>query len=327
MPVERNVISASEPYIYEAFGMTIKSEFPVPELVTDVDPESKPDVEYRLVPRARTMRDNSVEYVDGKLYIQILGAAQFCIEGGKVVTVSPTEGGSWDKIRLYLLGTCMGALLLQRGILPLHGSAVAIDGKAYIFVGNSGAGKSTLAASLLRHGASFLSDDIAAVYWDPDGTPHVSFAYPQQKLWRDSLDHFGMDAREYRMVMDGEDKYAVPLRQGKRTLHAPLAGIYELDYPTDTGHPLQLTDSTRLEGIHLLLVHTYRNTLIRLMGLEKWHFEHVVSLLENVLMRRLIRPAGQGTVQQAASTILNDIRREKDHVATIHFSRAAVQKK
>ena len=38
----------------------------------------------------------------------------------------------------------MGALLMQRKILPLHGSAIAIDGKAYAFVGDSGAGKSTL---------------------------------------------------------------------------------------------------------------------------------------------------------------------------------------
>ena len=36
-----------------------------------------------------------------------------------------------DKIRLLFLGTCMGALLIQRKILPLHGSAIEIDGKAY----------------------------------------------------------------------------------------------------------------------------------------------------------------------------------------------------
>ena len=35
-----------------------------------------------------------------------------------------------DIIRLYILGTCMGAILMQRKILPLHGSAIAINGKA-----------------------------------------------------------------------------------------------------------------------------------------------------------------------------------------------------
>ena len=68
-----------------------------------------------------------------------------------------------DKIRLYILGTCMGALLMQRKILPLHGSAIAIDGKAYAFVGDSGAGKSTLASAFLSKGYKLLSDDVIAV--------------------------------------------------------------------------------------------------------------------------------------------------------------------
>ena len=40
----------------------------------------------------------------------------------------------------------------EKDILPLHGSAVAINGKAYAFMGNSGAGKSTLASALINQG-------------------------------------------------------------------------------------------------------------------------------------------------------------------------------
>ena len=49
--------------------------------------------------------------------------------------VSPLKRYDEDVIRLYILGTCMGAILMQRRIFPLHGSAVAINGKAYAFVG------------------------------------------------------------------------------------------------------------------------------------------------------------------------------------------------
>ena len=38
----------------------------------------------------------------------------------------------------YLLGTCMGTILMQRKILPLHGSAIEIEGKVYAIVGDSG---------------------------------------------------------------------------------------------------------------------------------------------------------------------------------------------
>ena len=73
------------------------------------------------------------------------------------------NGANEDHVRLYILGTCMGALLLQRKILPLHGSAIAINGKAYAIVGDSGAGKSTLASAFLNKGYQLLSDDVIPV--------------------------------------------------------------------------------------------------------------------------------------------------------------------
>ena len=79
--------------------------------------------------------------------IRIPDTAIFSIQEGKQIIVSPMGNTCEDKIRLYILGICMGALLMQRGILPLHGSAINIDGKVYAILGNSGAGKSTLAAA------------------------------------------------------------------------------------------------------------------------------------------------------------------------------------
>ena len=70
--------------------------------------------------------------------------------------------------RLYILGTCMGAILMQRKILPLHGSVIAIDGKAYAIVGDSGAGKSTLASAFLKRGYQLLTDDVIAVSFSED---------------------------------------------------------------------------------------------------------------------------------------------------------------
>lgn len=45
----------------------------------------------------------------------------------------------------------------------LHATAVAVEGRGFLFVGPSGSGKSTLALQLLGHGAELISDDIVAL--------------------------------------------------------------------------------------------------------------------------------------------------------------------
>src|SRR5690625_2743072 len=107
------------------------------------------------------------------------------IENGKSISVSPFEGSDDGQIRLNILGTCMGVILMQKKILPIHGSCIAIKGKAYEIVGDSGAGKSTLASTFINQGFQLLTDDVIAVKLSEDNIPIVTPSYPYQKLWQD----------------------------------------------------------------------------------------------------------------------------------------------
>ena len=89
----------------------------------------------------------------------------------------------------------MGAICTQRKNLPLHGSAVVMNGKAYAFVGESGAGKSTLASAFLSKDYRLLSDDVIPVTLSPDHIPYITPAYPQQKLWLESLNELGLESK------------------------------------------------------------------------------------------------------------------------------------
>lgn len=71
-------------------------------------------------------------------------------------------------------------LLLRQleGRLAMHGSAVAKDGRAIVFLGRSGAGKSTMAAAMCSRGAELLADDAVAI--DPGSEARTWTILPRE---------------------------------------------------------------------------------------------------------------------------------------------------
>ena len=83
----------------------------------------------------------------------------------------------------------MGALLHQRGLLAIHGSAVRNDKNTCIITGKSGVGKSSLAAGLLELGYTLVADDISVIGNLENGGFFVHPGIPSLKLWKDVLLH------------------------------------------------------------------------------------------------------------------------------------------
>ena len=125
------------------------------------------------------------------------------------------------KSALYLLGSARGALLHQRGLLPLHANAVVLAGRAIAFCGHSGAGKSTIAAWFHDRGDPILADDICAVDGAATGEIIAYPGVPRLRLWRDALEKGGREASGYRRSFDSLDKWDVPI--GPPSPPVPLA--------------------------------------------------------------------------------------------------------
>ncbi|HEX2952474.1 MAG TPA: aldolase, partial [Bacillota bacterium] len=178
------------PYFYRVFGLTVFSEYELPELET-IDPLEKPDLRIILGETPQELEGATVhrphlQIAPQSLLLRIRSAGGFWVRDGKEIILNPLPDAPPENVRLFLLGSAFGALLYQRGILPIHGSALVHQGQAFILTGVTGAGKSTLAAALVHRGCKLLTDDVAAVTFDDIGTPWVQPAYPQQKLWQDS---------------------------------------------------------------------------------------------------------------------------------------------
>ncbi|WP_160032899.1 aldolase [Paenibacillus sp. An7] len=301
-------------YLYRAFGLKIWSEIPLPELI-DIELTSSNEVDIHIelgnledIAEDWNIAEQNFQYRNAALLFEIPDLALFEVSGGRRVLISPkngVSGVSMARIRLYLLGTCMGAILMQRGTLPLHGSAVMIGQSAYAFLGDSGVGKSTLSAALANQGYPLLSDDVVAVHYTKGfAGPIVSPAYPQQKLNAYSMDMLQMESAGFEVIMD-EFKYAVPRRDKFYVDDVPLAGVFEL-LPT-TENNITVEPIYALSGIHLLQAHTYRLALIKRMSMLQWHFSSVTQLAGVLPMNRISRPLDGRTVHNLVDTVLQTV--------------------
>ena len=120
---------------------------------------------------------------------------------------------------IHVIGTFFGRFLI-------HGAAVSLDNKAFLFLGKSGSGKSTLSTDLAKQKTSFMGDDLVLLYMK-DGVPVVGSLLFQAKLHVDNA----------------EEKTNIDVPEEMHTgycLSAPLEAVYlvqQSGLPTSTIEP------------------------------------------------------------------------------------------
>jgi hypothetical protein len=306
----KSMIKVENNVVYKAFGLSIKSEIPLPQLPrlgTDVG--SNIDVVVTKGDFSKKWFDlvgeNQIVYIEENFIMYKFGdIGIFKIEDGNKISVFPLKDFDEDTAGVIILGTCMGAILIQRKVLPLHGSAVAINGKAYAIVGDSGAGKSTLARGFINSGFRILTDDVIAVSLK-DNIPCVTPSYPQQKLWRDSLTSFGIKTDDFTSILGRANKFCVPISKHYFSNPLPLAGIIEL-IKTEMKDTI-ISPIENLKRFYTFYYHTYRNNFIHKSGLMDWHFQTSAKILKQVDMYQLQRPVSGCNSSELVSKILMTI--------------------
>ncbi|MFA9558207.1 aldolase [Evansella sp. AB-rgal1] len=304
--------------IYYAFRLTIHSDFILPELEAKEVGATQVDLEIRRrklreIPSTILPTQSYFYIKENYCLFQIPNIAAFLVENGTSITVSPMVENKEDVIRLYLLGTCMGILLIQRGILPLHGSAVVLDGKAYAIVGDSGAGKSTLASSFIEKGYTLMTDDIIPVVFNEENEPIVIPTYPHQKLWLQTLEQYEKDHNDFQPIAYRETKYSVPVSDQFCKEPVPLAGLFELE-ATDTREVI-FHSIEKLDIFQTLFKHTFRNFVVTESGLMDWHFQTSIKLASKVTLTKIERPKDRFTANEISNEIIHQFsKRESNQV-------------
>lgn len=296
---------------YTAFGLTISSEVSFPELMPIQKVGDDVDILFGRVPKEIShpiIKNKNCQVSENQLLFYAVGVGHYFVENGNRIIVQPDEYADMGNVRLFILGTAFGALLLQRGVLPIHGSSIIVNGLCTIFTGASGVGKSTLSSAFQKSGFSFLADDLSVITFDDGGKPLVQPGYPQQKLCRDSIEIYGENTCHLRLIDPDTDKYALPAHKHFMSSPVRLAAIFEL-IPQDC-LKVEARMISGVEKLKVLMRNIYRVELLQLLGLKTEFLKLCLNIVKDATFYYLTRPMDSFLLEEQMSLVKEYTRSE-----------------
>ncbi|WP_374405287.1 hypothetical protein [Pelagerythrobacter sp.] len=281
-------------HTYLLFGQRFRSDIALPELGPELARDSRRDDTTAIVIRRGAVPEDGTQVgpqigpfshaAPDALWLRIPNIARYLVQGGNRVTYAPEPGIDDDSVRVFLLGSCIGTLLLQRGQLVLHGNAFAIGDGCALCVGPSGAGKSTLAARMMQRGHPVIADDVCPI--DAEGRAIPGMA--RMKLWQDTADRLAIDTSRLRRIRPGLAKYDLPMGETFHAQPLPVRAIYVLSpWNRETFAVKELSGLAKFQALR---DNTYRFRFLKGMALGPGHMRQCGDLAARVPVAELHRP-------------------------------------
>lgn len=301
-------------YWFRAYRLVFVASIPIPEMITiegDPGPEYPPDVVITEDDFPDHLSDalesSAVHEVNAQaLLLRVAGVGRYLVREGREILIDPEPDATAHDVRVYLLGTCLGVLLHQRGLFILHASGVVTHLGAMVFAGASGAGKSTLLAELLRRGHKMIVDDVCAIRFDDESRPIVLPAYPRTRLWADAAARFDVDTETLPRTRSTWDKFERQVADQFSDHEAHLTHVFHLAEPHD-GAEFLVEPLSPFEAFTTLIEHTYRGVLLDGLDLRASHFELASRAASSVKVIRVRRPAGSYRLEELADLVLGGL--------------------
>lgn len=297
---------------YRAFGLTLGSELVLPGL-PETNDEPTVRIQRGVVPPwegEATIQYGERFRIRGQRCAITFKALPFSglVTDGNLIRFDADPADD-EAAALHVLGSCTGALLFQRGLVPIHGNTIETPAGAVMVVGRIGTGKSTTTMALVQRGHRLLADDISAVSLD-EPQPCVIPGFPRLKLWRATLDAFGLDCRALRRLRNGLDKYHYPVEDRFCAVPRRLVALYIL-HPAESPE-VSVRRLTGVDKLDALRPHLYK---IRFRdAVRNWPplLSKLCRVADNARVSIIHRPREGNSIQAVADAIERDLAAPED---------------
>ncbi len=302
--------------IYRFSGLRIVSDFPLLGLPVCRNEAKAPcEVVIRCAPIPEEVASATAKFLDGHysgtyngrevLLSRALG--RFLLRAGEEILIDLAPASNDDDVRAYLLGAVFGTLCHQRGITPLHASAIDMADGCVAFVGASGAGKSTLVAALARRGHEIIADDECFLQLGSNGDVQAWPGISRIRLWEDARAALGFDSPRVEQEMQGHNKCPVTVCPPRNPIQSrPLRRVYQLQRV-----PNGVTEVTRLHGadaVEVLMQNVYPPGLAKHLGYQPHVFNVCTTVARDVPVFRFSRPWDFAALDQGIELLENHLR-------------------
>ena len=285
-------------HYYTAYGLTIDSAIPLSYLKEIQPTQADVTIGRGQLPPAPPWQDTKLYRAGLQAQLAHQGPDQIWLDWGPVGQFMATNGNellvdttTTDEglLSLFTMSEAIGLLLFQRGYFLLHGSAIQLNDKGVVFVGQPGAGKSTTVAAFANKGVSVMSDDLVCIRVNEVGKPSLVPAFSQIKIWEKSVDGLQIAKGELDLVREGANKFSWHESVSFEENTIPLDHIFVLT-PTDQSSGTSSEVPMSQRPIELLSYFPLPDSLLQGKSLKD-HFEKSIRIAHTTPISKLSRPA------------------------------------
>lgn len=277
----------------EAYKMQKSAEFDVEIVAGEIAPAIAEETEID-----KMMSGVSLHHFEKERgWIRAKGQGAFVIENGNKITYQLKSGYDPLQVNQLFLCAALPALLIQRGIISLHGSCVVMGDKGIVISGVSGAGKSTLTDKLLERQGIFMADDTVPLKIH-HGKIYAQGAYPQQKICVENITENVKDRGELVLLPPdgGKEKYAVRLKKNFSMEEKELNAMFIL-YPGEV-EEVVVEEILGSEKVKYLTDNLYKRKTYLEMGMPVEIFKGCIEIANAVKIYKITRPQNGMTVEE-----------------------------
>jgi hypothetical protein len=287
-------------------GWCTHSEIPLSGVPTLTNDAEKFDISIQVAtghsPIAQSTRGFVFQHTEECSLIRIEGVADFEIAAGRQIRVWPLAGATQKDVEIFLFGPAWATLCHQRGILPLHASAIVTRMGIAAFAGHSGAGKSTTAALLNSLGYELIADDILPVSFNQNSIPGAWPYLRRLKLHSDPIIQLAFAPAEIVSRTFDKERYFVRPKLTGDDRWRRLDRLYLLENEVAESHgPIERI--TGADAVRVLIDQTYHFKFILDTRRFANHLAFCTRLASKISIYRLRQSPLSGAGKKLGSLI------------------------